>query len=75
MVQASIKFSTITGDFYALLLSDKLYLQNNLTLFGAVTTNELNIHTNNATIVGQSQCINPPIEEVARIEIKPSITT
>ncbi len=68
---AVITFNKMSEDFYALILAKKIMMTNQMILHGAVTTNDLLIQNGKTTILGQSQCFNPPIEEVARIEIKP----
>ncbi|WP_319024188.1 DUF6701 domain-containing protein, partial [Vibrio navarrensis] len=43
--------------FYGIFLADKVSFTNDITMYGSVTTNELTLSTNNATIIGDSSCI------------------
>lgn len=70
--EADLEFKTVNGDYNGLILADSLTMHNKMTIFGAVTTNKLHVHPQDATIVGQSQCFTlPPEPDVKRIEIKP----
>ncbi|WP_052811645.1 DUF6701 domain-containing protein [Vibrio renipiscarius] len=70
--EADIYFQGVNGDYNGLILADSLTIENNMTIFGSVTTNKLSMKTKNVRIVGQSQCFTlPPEPDVSRIVIKP----
>jgi len=68
--QAKVEFdSRIVNPYYGLILADTVVINNDVTIFGAVTANELTMNTSKATIVGESECFDPPVDDSYVIDV------